>query len=125
MARVILVADADWVRNQTLSALGGPDNEMIEVTDPRTALDRADETDPDLAIIDMQVGSMGGMALTRTLKDGAMVGDIGAMPILLLLDRSADTFLAKRAGADAWLVKPFSSQDLRREVDSLLEAVHS
>ncbi|MDH3499602.1 MAG: response regulator [Acidimicrobiia bacterium] len=120
MARVLLVTDASWVRNQTMAALGGPDNEIIEVADPRAALDHADDSDPGIAIVDLQVGSMGGMAVTRSLKDGAMAGDIGTIPILLLLDRSADSFLAKRAGADAWLIKPFAAQDLRAAVDSLL-----
>lgn len=120
----MLVADAAWVRNQTLAALGGPEHEITEVADPRLVLDEAAEADSEIAIIDMQVGSMGGMALTRTLKDGAMAGDVAAMPILLLLDRSADVFLARRAGASAWLIKPFTPQDLRSAVDSLLGAKH-
>ena len=64
----------------------------------------------DLSIVDMQVGSMGGMAITRTLK--AMTPATG--PIVLLLDRQADAFIARRAGADAWLAKPFNAQALRR-----------
>ena len=63
----------------------------------------------DLAIVDMQVGSMGGMAITRALK-GAVPG-VGS--IVLLLDRRADAFIARRAGADAWLLKPFAAQELR------------
>lgn len=122
MARVILVADASWVRNQTMAALGGPDNDILEIADPRAALDEADAFNPDLAIVDMQVGSMGGMAVIRSLKGGAMAGEVSSIPILLLLDRSADAFLANRAGADAWLVKPFASQDLRVAVDGLLGA---
>ena len=122
MARILLVADAAWVQNQALAALGGPDHNVLGVQDPRTALDVAAESDPDIAIVDMQVGSMGGMAITRSLKDGALTGDVDSMPIVLLLDRSADAFLAKRAGADTWLVKPFTAQDLRGAVNSLLGA---
>jgi DNA-binding response OmpR family regulator len=120
MAGILLVADAAWVRNKALAALGGPAHEIIDVDDPRAALDVAAERRPDIAIVDMQVGSMGGMAVTRSLKDGALTGDTDAMPIVLLLDRSADEFLAKRAGADAWLVKPFTAQDLAGAVNSLL-----
>ena len=69
--------------------------------------------DYDAAIVDMQVGSMGGMAITRLLKDAMASGDVDTTPIILLLDRQADTFLAKRAGADSFIVKPFSSQQLR------------
>jgi DNA-binding response OmpR family regulator len=35
---------------------------------------------------------------------------------VLLLDRSADSFLAKRAGADAWVIKPFHDAELRAAV---------
>ena len=42
------------------------------------------------------------------------------MSILLLLDREADRFLAKRADADAELVKPVDPGTLRRTVDRLL-----
>ncbi len=37
-----------------------------------------------------------------------------------MLDRAADGFLAKRAGADGWLVKPFTARDLR---EALAEAM--
>jgi DNA-binding response OmpR family regulator len=33
--------------------------------------------------------------------------------VLLLLDRTADEFIAKRAGADRWVVKPFTAQAFR------------
>ncbi len=42
-----------------------------------------------------------------------MQAGIQPVPIVLLLDRRADAFLAKRAGANGWLVKPFTVQDLR------------
>ena len=36
------------------------------------------------------------------------------MPVLLLLDRVADVHLAKRCGADGWLIKPLDPLRLRR-----------
>ena len=44
------------------------------------------------------------------------------MSILLLLDREADRFLAKRADADAELVKPIDPSTLRRTIDRLVAA---
>ena len=101
------MSDASWVRNQVRAALSGS-AEIVEVTDPYRVETAAPGTD--LSIVDMQVGSMGGMAITRALK--AITPATG--PIVLLLDRSADAFIAKRAGADGWLAKPFSAQALRR-----------
>ena len=105
--RVLLVSDASWVRNQVRAALSGS-AEIVEITDPYQVETAAPGTD--LSIVDMQVGSMGGMAITRALK--AITPATG--PIVLLLDRQADAFIAKRSGADGWLAKPFSAQDLRR-----------
>lgn len=104
---MLLVSDASWVRNQVRAALSGS-AEIVEVDDPYQVEAAAPGTD--LSIVDMQVGSMGGMAITRTLK--AMTPATG--PIVLLLDRQADAFIAKRSGADAWLAKPFNAQALRR-----------
>ena len=105
--RVLLVTDASWVRNQVRAALSGL-AEIVEVSDPYQVETAA--AGIDLSIVDMQVGSMGGMAITRALK--SITPATG--PIVLLLDRQADTFIAKRAGADGWLAKPFSAQALRR-----------
>ena len=76
----------------------------------------AGKHDVNVAVIDLQVGSKGGMAVVRALRAAVDSGDIGAVRTVLLLDRSADQFLAHRAGADAALVKPFTAQDLRAAV---------
>jgi DNA-binding response OmpR family regulator len=44
-----------------------------------------------------------------------------APPVILLLDRDADAFLAGRSGAVAWVRKPFSAHDLRAAVDGALQ----
>ena len=72
-----------------------------------------EDDNPDAVIIDMQVGSMGGMAIVRALLDAAAMSHVPRTPTILLLDRSADVFLAGRAGADAFLVKPIVAEELR------------
>lgn len=112
---VLLVCDVPWVRNQVLAALSGA-GDIVEITDPYEAEVVAASDGGDVAIVDMQVGSMGGMAITRALK--GVSPEFG--PIVLLLDRRADSFIARRAGADAWVLKPFSAQELRAVLDSVL-----
>ena len=113
--KVLVVSDAQWVRNQVRAALSGS-SEIVEVTDPYKAEPVAAAEHADAVIVDMQVGSMGGMALTRALK-GVPPGNT---PIVLLLDRRVDEFIARRAAADAWLLKPFSTQDLRSVLATVL-----
>ena len=70
--------------------------------------------EPDLVILDLQIGSMGGIATCLDLRLESGMGRIEEQSVLLLLDRQDDTFLAKEAGADGWLVKPLDPLRLSR-----------
>jgi DNA-binding response OmpR family regulator len=59
------------------------------------------------------------MAVVRDLRTAAHETGVAAPPAVLLLDRAVDAFLAQRAGADAWIRKPFGGFALRRLVDGL------
>ena len=112
MSKLVLVADAPWVANEVRGALAVEGWQYIEVTDPRQATATVVEARPDVVLVDMQVGSMGGMAVVRDIRQR-----VDQRPrLVLLLDRSADRFLARRAGADASVVKPLDAMDLRRAI---------
>ena len=122
MPTIVAASDADWVRNHVRAALCGPGFEVIDVQrgpDVRTVV--ADRH-PDLVIVDLQVANMGGMAISLDLRLEESGGRLPHVPILLLLDREADKFLARRSAADAMLVKPIDSGTLRRTVKNLLLA---
>lgn len=113
---VLLVADEPWIRNEALAALSDPGTVIREIADPRAVAKAVEEFEPDVVLIDLQVGSMGGMALARTLREAEFLDEIPSISIVLLLDRNADEFLAGRAAADAWVVKPFTPQQLRSAI---------
>ena len=125
MPTVLLVADDDWVRNDVEAALSDPTTTVETTEDPRRVVHAGHDVEPDLYVVDMQIGSMGGMAVTRQLKDAFAAGLLVERPIVLLLDRSADAFLGKRAGADVWVQKPFTAQDLRAARDRAAARVTS
>ncbi|HRE01513.1 MAG TPA: response regulator, partial [Ilumatobacteraceae bacterium] len=75
---------------------------------------------PDIAILDLQIGSMGGMAVTMNLRHDESSGALDHVPVLMLLDREVDTFLARRSGADGWLVKPLDPFAITRAVHAVL-----
>lgn len=116
MAHLLLVADDMWVKNDVAAAVTDPGTVLETIDEPEEAAEVLAGQRYDAAIVDMQVKSMGGMAITRLLKDAMATGDVEPTPIILLLDRQADVFLARRAGADGFIVKPFTSQQLRGEL---------
>ena len=116
MPRILVVADTSWVINEVESVLSLPGFELITHSDPRTLVPAIVEHRPDVAIVDLQVGTMGGMAMTRAIKEAAQGGGSPDVPVVLLLDRLADGFLAKRAAVHSWLVKPFEPHQLREAV---------
>jgi DNA-binding response OmpR family regulator len=122
MADILLVADVAWIVNDVRAALSEARFSVSTVDDPRAVTQRISESAPDVLLVDFQVGSMGGMALTRAVRDAAATTNATRPPVILLLDRDADAFLAGRSGADGWVRKPFSSDALRSAIDEVLAA---
>ncbi len=120
MTNVLLVADEAWVYNDVVASLTDPDTELAYITEPAELTEAVKHQQPDVAIIDMQVGSKGGMALARSLREAHALDGAPEVPVVLLLDRAADAFLAKRSAADAWVQKPFSAADLREAISKAI-----
>jgi len=118
--KILVAAEARWVREQVRVALVGPGQEVIEVTRGQEVLPAVAEHEPDLVILDLFIGNMGGIAVAIDLNHEESSGRLPHVPILLLLDREADRFLAKRAGAEVALVKPVDPGTLRRTVRRLV-----
>jgi DNA-binding response OmpR family regulator len=117
---VLVVTDADWILEDVRAAVGGPDTTLRSVRAGVDLLPAVQERLPDLVVLDLQVGNMGGMAacLNLRLEEGA--GRLGRVPVLMLLDRRPDVFLAKRSDADGWLIKPLDAIRIRKAVRTLL-----
>ncbi|MEA2684887.1 MAG: hypothetical protein QOE93_82 [Actinomycetota bacterium] len=121
MAEVLIVSDSAKVRNEAISAIFDPATTVRELTrgkEVRAAM--ADRT-PELVILDQQIGKMGGMATCMDLRLEESGGRMDHVPVLILLDRRADVFLARQAGADGWVVKPLDSIRLARAIQTLLD----
>ena len=122
MTTILVAAEAKWVRDQVRSAFVSPGQEVVEVTRGQDVRAKVGDLEPDLVVLDLQIGNMGGMAVSLDLRLEESGGRLPHVPILLLLDREADRFLARRSAADAMLVKPIDAGTLRRTVKTLLAA---
>ena len=72
------------------------------------------------SILDLQIGSMGAMAICLDLRHEESYGAAPHVPVLMLLDRRPDVFLARRSGAEGFVVKPLDPLRVRRAVRALL-----
>jgi DNA-binding NarL/FixJ family response regulator len=119
---VVVASDEAWVRDEVRSVLSGrADVEVHEVSTGTAVLPAVLEYDPELVIVDLQIGNMGGMAACMELRLEESADRIDHVPVLMLLDRRPDVFLARRAGAEGWLVKPLDPIRLRKAITALLD----
>ena len=113
MTTVLLASDADWLIEEVRSALSDPGTEVTVGRAGADVRNAVASQSPELVILDLQIGNMGGMATCMDLQLEIGAGRITDVPILMLLDRSADVYLARQAGAQGWLVKPLDSFRLK------------
>ena len=117
---ILIGTDADYVVNDVTAALGGPDVSFTVCRNGRAVTGVVEARTPDLAVLDLQIGSMGAMAVTMALRLDESSGALPHVKVLMLLDRTADVHLAKRCGAEEWLIKPVDALTLKRTVKRML-----
>ncbi|MFP5318733.1 MAG: response regulator transcription factor [Acidimicrobiia bacterium] len=120
MPDVLIASDAAWVRDDVKSVLDPAEFTVREVTRGQQVLPAVLERTPDLAVLDLQIGKMGGMATCMELRLEEGGDRLDHVPVLMLLDRRADVFLARRSGAEGFLVKPLDPMRLSRAIRALL-----
>jgi DNA-binding NarL/FixJ family response regulator len=118
---VVIASDEAWVREEVRSVLSGqPDVQVLELASGPEVVAAVRASEPDLVIVDSQMGNMGAMATCLELRLDESADRIVHVPVLMLLDRRADVFLARRSQAEGWLVKPLDPIRLRRAVTAVL-----
>ncbi len=116
----ILVADDDWLNRDLLKAyLSTSGCEVTTAVDGREALDAALKQPPVLALVDVQMPRMDGLALCQALKGNPSTR---FMPVVIVtaLDTEEEKLKALEVGADDFVTKPYSSVILLTRVRSLL-----
>lgn len=121
MNRTILIADdhADLRKLIRMTLLGGPFT-VLEAEDGLQALAGARARRPDLIILDvMMPGELDGYQVCAAVKADPALRDV---PVILVTARAqrADLQAGQEAGADAYLIKPFSPMELLERVTAML-----
>src|ERR1700730_9016469 len=118
-ATILVVDDEPQIRRVMRTTLTTQGYSVIEARDGAEALEKLRSERPDLILLDMNMPVLDGLQACREIRS---VSDV---PIVMLTVRSAekDKVRALDAGADDYVVKPFSIQELLARVRALLRRV--
>jgi len=111
----VLVADDNRDLRSFLSSLISPHYEVEAVADGREALAAVQARKPDLVLSDVMMPNLDGLGLVRALRDNP---ETRTLPVILLSARAGQeaSLEGLAAGADDYLAKPFTSQELLARV---------
>lgn len=116
--RVVVADDHPIVRTGLTALLGSlPDFEVVGVaSDGREAVREVIATKPDVALLDLHMPGLDGIAATREL---ARIAPRVAVLVLTMYDDDESVFAAMRAGARGYLVKGVEQENIARAITSV------
>ena len=117
---ILLVADDDEdVLMLVQLRLSRSGYEVVVARDGEEALRLAREKQPDLAVLDWMMPKASGLEVLRALRADE---ETSSIPVLMLTARASASDIEQglAAGADDYIAKPFSPQELASRVQSIL-----
>lgn len=118
---VLVVDDEPMARTLLRLMLVRAGFEVVEAEDGYDALDKLKENQPDVLILDVMMPGIDGFSVCEEIRGDAMMAEL---PIIML---SAKTDLESvnkglRVGANKYLTKPISPEELTRQVRDVLDS---
>jgi DNA-binding response OmpR family regulator len=115
-ARILLVDDEQSIQTLLSYPLRKEGYDVIQATDGRQALDRFDEQQFDLVVLDLMLPKLDGLEVCRQLRSRS------AVPIIMLTAKSEeiDKVVGLELGADDYITKPFSLREFSSRVKAAL-----
>ncbi len=117
--RILVVEDDEEIRKYICRELSA-DFHTLESTNGKEALEKILKKAPDLIISDIMMPEMDGLTLCRKIRQNVTVNHI---PIILLTAKTSeeDNLEGLDTGADAYIVKPFSIDILKKTVGNIIK----
>ena len=121
--KIVVVEDDSEIRDyltETLSA----DYDVTDCENGKEGLTAVLKVMPDLLVSDVMMPEMDGTTLCSKIKGNSITSHI---PVILLTakSREEDQLEGLETGADAYIVKPFNMEILRRTIDNLIHSLHT
>lgn len=120
MGKRVLIVDDDTELRDYLSSYLGQSYKVKSASNGVEALKIVSDWQPDLIISDVMMPEMDGLTLLKRLKSNT---DIHHIPVVLLSSKTAiaDRMQGWDRGADGYLGKPFSAEELESLIDTLID----
>ena len=115
--KILIADDEASLRLLVTATLEDEGYELIEARDGTAAMELARQHHPDMALLDVQMPGLDGLAVCRSIKDDR---DLHHTFVVLLTSKAqaVDRERGLAAGADAYLTKPFSPLELMQLVEA-------
>lgn len=118
-ARILLIEDDQDMVSAIRLRLEANNYEVLVAQDGLEGLDKARSEKPDLIILDVMLPKMDGFKLCRMLKFDEKFKNV----IIIILSakvQKSDILRGKEVGAEAYITKPFKSEELLKKIKELL-----
>jgi len=119
MTTLLIVEDEKPIRDMFRFALLRTEYTLSEAEDAKSLWQALDQHQPDLILMDWMLPDSSGIELTKRLKQDELTAEI---PIIMLTARceEKDKIQGLNAGADDYVVKPFSPLELLARIKAVL-----
>ena len=119
MARIVVADDDADIRDLVVFKLRQAGHDVEAVEDGAAAVEACQASSPDLVVLDVMMPGMGGLDATRALR---LDPRLARVPVILLTARAQESDIEQGfgAGADDYVVKPFSPRELASRVAAVL-----
>ena len=117
MAHILVVEDAEDVRQLMVDLLESMGHTATEVGDGLAGVKAAISEKPDLIMLDLMMPMASGESALQFIRG---TPEIAPIPVLIVSAHSDVRRIATSLGADAWLSKPVEIKTLRAKIEELL-----
>jgi len=115
--RILVVDDEDNLRTMLAAALKFEGYQVVQAANGSEGLRSVKEQRPDLIVLDVMMPELDGFGMLKRLRDA---GDRTPVIFLTARTESADTVAGLCLGADDYLAKPFSLEELVARVEAVM-----
>jgi len=120
MVKILVIEDEESILSGLKDNLGGEGYNVSTASDGKKGLAKALEEDPDIVLLDVMLPGMSGFDICKEIKSKKIT-----LPIIMLTAKAkeADKIMGLELGADDYITKPFSVNELLARIKAVLRRV--